>query len=528
MSEQVPAPGGGPQSRLAVVGARLLTFDEGRPRADALLVENGRFAAVGTSEEVLRRAGDASVVDLDGRAVLPGFVDGHCHFELTCITTDHWVAVHTPPHESLAAVAQRIRAAVSDRPGEGWVLCRSSFAMQDKVVEGRLFDRHELDAITSSRPLAVFASLHVASVNTLGLQLLGLWDPGSAHPFHGVVHRDGSGLPTGVVTEVFMMVPPAAASSSSAFGRSVTTHATDLFNAAGTTSVHTMPESLDQVELQRNLHQRGRLSVRQKYFLISPGVATLDEAAALAARDDAPGRFQFGGIKVFVNGCAHDGLGVPREDPKWTQPELDSFVRDADARGMQVWLHALSAEGVRMAAAAIRAAAPAGDNPRRHRIEHGGDFIDLRDLEDVRRSGALLVTTPQFLHSMTTDPTGPTAPLRSLAAAGVRLVGGTDSTGTVPSSVSILGNVQTATMRRRADGTEFHPAEAIGIRAALALFTTGSSYGSFAEDRTGRIAPGLLADFVVLSDVPGDSDAPAPGEIEVLATYLGGTRVWGR
>jgi predicted amidohydrolase YtcJ len=508
------------------VGARVLTLDGERPRAEGLLVEAGTVTAVGSTDEVLRHAGDCAVLDLAGRAVLPGFVDGHCHFELTCVTTDHWIGVHTPPHESLASVAERIRAELPRRPDGDWALCRSSFAMQDKVVEGRLFDRHELDAITTSRPLAVFASLHVASLNTLALQRLGLWEPDSPHPFHGVVHRDGAGRPTGVVTEVFMMVP--AAASSTEFARTVTDHAADLFNAAGTTSVHTMPESLGQIEIERTLHERGELSVRQIYYLISPGVATLEQAEVLARRDGRPGRFQFGGIKVFVNGCAHDGLGVAQEDPKWTQASLDDFVRYADSRGMQVWLHALSAAGVRMAAAAIRAAAPSGDNPRRHRIEHGGDFIDLADLEVVRASGALLVTTPQFLHSMTTDPTGPRAPLRSLLAAGVRLVGGTDSTGTVPSSVSIVGNVQTAVARRRSDGTQFHPDESIPVEAALALFTTGSSFGAFAETRTGRLAPGMLADFVVLSDLPGAVGSPPPGEIEVLATYVGGERVWSR
>ena len=511
--------------RVAVVNARLVAQPESVPRSTAFLAENGVITEVGSLTEVLTRAGDADVIDCAGAAVVPGFVDGHCHFEITCVTTDGWVPVHTPPYRSLSEVAEQIRASL-DRPrGDwDWLLCRSSFAMNEKVEEQRLFSREELDAICSDRPLAVFASLHVASLNTAGFHRLGLWEPDSIHPFHGVVHRDSAGVPTGVVTEIFMTVPPPV--TPEGFDHAVITHGRDMFNAAGTTTVHTMPENLHQVEQLRTLHQANVMSLRQRYYLISPGVATLDEADELARIDATSDSFRFGGIKVFVNGCAHDGLGVPLDDPKWTQESLNSFVRDADSRGFQVWLHSLNSRGVRMAAEAIYLSTPDGSNPRRHRIEHGGDFIDLDDLPAVRDSGALLVTTPQFLHSMTADPSGPRAPLRTLLAAGIRLVGGTDSTGTVPSSVSILGNVDTAVARQRRDGSTFHPQEALDVRDALALFTSGSAFGGFSEGVAGCIAPGSFADFALLTDDPLAPNAPPAGEIEVLATYVGGARVW--
>ena len=509
---------------LAVVNANVWTLDDRNPRTSAFLIEQGKITVVGSADEVLRAGPGAPLLDCGGATVLPGFVDGHCHFELTCLTTDYWINVHTPPHASLESIATAIREKLDDRPGTDWILCRSSFAMQDKVAEGRLFTRQDLDAISSDRPLAVFASLHVASLNTRALENLELWDIGSNHAFHGLVHRDEAGLPTGVVTEVFMMVP--SSGSDSEFEQAITRHARDLFNAAGTTMVNTMPESLKQVDLQRQLHLENRISIRQKYYLISPGVATLDEAEHVSQAVSIPGRFEFGGIKVFVNGCGHDGLGVAYEDLKWTQDSLDSFVIDADRRGFQVWLHSLTAHGVRMAARAILRAAPLGNNPRRHRIEHGADFIDLADLDLIRDSGALLVTTPQFLHSMTTDPTGPTAPLRSLIAAGVRIVGGTDSTGTVPSSVSILRNVDTAVRRRRSDGSAFHANESIDVFSALKLFTVGSSYGTFSEDLAGRIAVGAFGDFVLLTRDLFAEGFQGVDDVAVQSTYLGGARVW--
>lgn len=511
---------------LALVNANVRTLDVDLPRAQAVLSEAGVITAVGSSEQVARAAGDRMpVVDCRGATVLPGFVDGHCHFELTCVSMDRWINVHTPPHQSLESVERHIRDALAKDTGRGWVLCRSSFAMHEKVVEKRLFSRRELDAIESRRPLAVFASLHVASLNTAAFERLGLWEASAVHPFHGVVHRDRSGQPTGVVTEVFMMVP--SPGTDEQFVESVRTHARSLFNAAGTTTVCTMPESLQQIRLLRELHDRDGLGVRHRYYVISPGVASLDEADELRRTDSVTHEFRYGGIKVFVNGCAHDGLGLELDDPKWTQDSLDEFVHSADARGHQVWMHSLNARGVRMAARAILRVAPHGGNPRRHRIEHGADFIDLADLELVRRSGAVLVTTPQFLHSMTTDPSGPSAPLRTLQLAGVRVLGGTDSTGTVPASVSILGNVGTAVTRRRNDGSTFRPREAIDPSAALDLFSRNAAWGTFQESSIGTISPGKHADLVVLDDDPIACRPSRISGIRARATYLAGRQVWG-
>jgi predicted amidohydrolase YtcJ len=96
----------------------------------------------------------------------------------------------------------------------------------------------------------------------------------------------------------------------------------------------------------------------------------------------------------------------------------------------------------------------------------------------------------------------------------------------VPASVSILRNVETAVGRRRADGSGFHPEEAIDLYSAFSLFTTGSSYGAFSEQTTGRIRAGMHADFTVLSDDPFAPGAPRTGNIAVKATYISGSLVW--
>ncbi len=509
---------------VVIVGADVKTMDPAKPAATAVAIRDGRFLAVGDEASVLSHRGEETeVIDCGGAVITPGFVDGHCHFEMTCRSTELELSVQVPPYRSLREVAEAIRAALAADRGDGWVICRSSFGMHEKVEEGRLFLREELDALCPDRPVVVYASLHVASLNTEALKRLALWEPGTSHPDHGVIHRDDAGRPTGVVTEVFLLIPDHARPDE--LEHALRRQSRALFSAAGTTTVHTMPESVAQVDVVRELHRTGDLSVRERWYAICPAVASLQEIIALSRTEPIGDRFRFGGVKVFVNGCGHDGLGQQLEDAKWTQRELDAFVVAADQAGLQVWMHALTPHGVRMAAQAIGRVNAAGRGLR-HRIEHGADFIAMDDVELVARSGALLVTTPQFVRSMTDATASSFAPLRAIEAAGIRLVGATDSTGTVPESVSVLGNIGTAVTRLSSTGRQVGAEHALSVSSAFGLFTTGASFGAFEEHEKGMIRAGFLADLSVLSADPWRVPPEEIAAIEVTRTYLGGDVVY--
>lgn len=507
------------------VADRVITMDPALGTARAVLVKQGRIVAVGDVETLRDAAEGVPVTDYGDATIVPGLVDGHCHFEMATTVEVGWVQVHTPPYASLAEIAETIAREAKARPSDQWLLCRSSFSMHEKVEEQRLFSREELDEVCSDRPVAVFASLHVCSLNTAAMRALGLWEPTAVHPEHGLVHRDAAGTPTGVVTEAFLLIPTEMGQEE--FTRAVVDKARHRWNALGTTSVHTMPESLDQAEWEIALHRDRALSLRQRHYFISPALGDIERVAEIReiypTDDDM---IAFGGVKLFVNGCAHDGLGRSLDDPKFTQEELDETVLTAHRRGLQVWMHSLNAKGIVTAARAIVGAVREVPGPHRHRIEHGGDYIDVADLDEVKASGALLVTTPQFMYSTAADLDPNHAPWRSILDAGVGLVGGTDSTGTVRDSVSVLRNVDVAVNRRGPGGVAVGPDQAVSRQEALAMFTTWASFGSFEEGRKGRLAPGLFADLTVLDSNPLD---PAVGDIasvSVRATVLGGEVVF--
>ncbi len=155
----------------------MVTLDDDVPRGEALLLAGGRVVRVGSTADLHAHAlGDIEELDVSGASVLPGFVDGHTHFEMTSTSIDQCINAHTPPCTSLADIAGVIRREIAHAADYPWLVCRSSFGLQNKVTEGQLFTRHELDRLASDRPLVVFAGLHVAMLNTNAMEALGLFE----------------------------------------------------------------------------------------------------------------------------------------------------------------------------------------------------------------------------------------------------------------------------------------------------------------------------------------------------------------
>jgi len=509
---------------LLITNGKVITLDQARASAEALLITNGRITKLGSSYELARLADQAEILDVQGACVLPGFVDGHTHFELTSVSLDRYLNAHAPPCRSLADIAdviKRERERCADYP---WIVCRSSFGLQNKVTDGRLFTRDELDLLVSDKPLVVFAGLHVSMLNTAALVALNLLDgdppPGST------LHRDADGRPNGTVTDVFDRLP---AWPPELIASAVAAHETDVLLANGITSLSSIPFSGQEMRAVRMAQRRGDLSVRIRHYPVYPWGVSLDSFEQLGIDSDlGDDQYRFGGVKIFVDGQGSDGLDRLFDDLKYTQEQLDDAVDRADKLGLQVLMHAFTRTGIQMAAHAAAAAARKrpGHN-RRHRIEHGADYLNLEDLERIRDSGVSLVTTPHFMYSGAAEIALST-PLRSLIDAGFKPIGGTDTTGTVPESGSPLFNIGCAVTRHTRDGSRFQPEQAVTVLEGLRMFTTWAAYGGFEEDRKGALAPGYLGDAIILSADPLTTPADELQTITIDATIVGGQIVYSR
>jgi predicted amidohydrolase YtcJ len=510
-----------PSSDLAIVNARMITMDGGKPEAQAALVQGGRIALVGTTAEVKAAAGKARVFDAGGRVVVPGFVDAHAHFELTCLGASFQAACHTPPYKSLGEITKVLASKASDTPKGQWVIGRGSFGMREKVAEGTLPTRHELDAVTTDHPLILFSGLHVAMLNTRGLEELGLWD---REPPRGVrVLREASGTPSGIATEVWDLLP---AYPLAEVREAVRAHAKEIFVSKGTTSLSTIPFSSEDLRADQELQANGELPLRLRVYYHVPRVITLESLLATGLLSGAGSEmFRYGGIKIFVNGTTSDGLGHAIDDFKWTQEELSDFVSRAHQAGVQLIMHVLSRDAMLMAAASVEAAVRRHPMPHRHRLEHAGDRLEaIDDMKRLKALGIRVVATPHFARRPGTASKVPR--FRTMIREGLEPIAVTDTTGTVPEASGPLFNIACAMTLKSDGGASPSAEEAVTFEDALRMHTLWAAAGGFEDRDKGSISQGKLGDFAVLSADPRGRPGKEIFGIEVDATILGGRVVF--
>ena len=508
--------------RRAFLGGRVLTFDAADTVATGVVCERGRIVAVGDGQRLRAslRPGD-EVVELEGRVLMPGFVDAHCHLELTTVHLDTATHCFVPPHRSIEDIIDTLRKAAARTPGptDEWLIGRSDFAVQLFVDERRPITRADLDRAVTDRPVVVFSGLHFVTLNTRALELTGLLD-GAAIPRGSMLD-----LESGRATELWDWLPlptqgvDRIADAVDRLGRS-------MFQANGVTSVAEIPYSRDGIHAFQKLHRERRLPVRLDLRYHMPRICSVDDLVALGLETGMGDEWlRMGGLKVFVDGAGSDLDGHELQDIKWSQPELDEIVLRAHLARLQVMLHVQSERTLGMALHAIEAALAADPRPdHRHRVEHAGD-LPVTD-EWWRRLAAaevIPICTPHFIYSFGDFfPEANEPRLRTQRVVhGLRVPGNSDSTGSQPEAANPFHGIWCAIARRTREGTLLLPEEALDVRDALRMFTADAAFACHMDDR-GTIEPGKLADLIVLGRDPEAVPVDDLPEIPVEMTVLDG------
>lgn len=505
---------------LALVNAKILTLESAQPEAEAALIRRGRIVIVGSNEDVRARAAGARVFDAGGQVVVPGFIDAHCHMEVACVAKALQPNVHTPPLENLGQITDLLSVWAAETPAGEWIIARGSFGLASRVPEQRLLTRQDLDAVTEHHPLIVFSGRHVAMLNTSALHEVGLWEPDATPPRGAIVHRDAAGRPTGIATELYYLLP---SYSTDKVKTALRAHAREMFVEKGTTSISTVPYSSNDIRADLELQAEGELPIRIRMYYHVPQMVSLDDLLATGfVSGVGSDMFRFGGMKLFVDGAGHNGMGQSLEDFKWTQEELDDLVHRAQAAGIQVLMHVVTSGGVERAATAVERAQRAGGKPHRHRLEHGARVETVETMRRLRDLGLLLTATPSEGRATRTTPR-----YRTLLREGFDLIAITDTTGTVPGSSDPLRKIAYA-VSTAGEGGGAPAGEELTFEEALRMYTLAAARGSLEEQDKGSIATGKLGDFAVLSADPRGRPMEELFELRVDATILGGEIVYER
>ena len=525
---------------LVLVGGDLITMDPARPRATALAVRDGRIVAVGDDADVRGWiAPGTRVVELHGRAVTPGLVDGHCHLYglgTSLEIVDLRGTASAAEAAARAAEAGRGRAAGEWITGRGW---------DQNRWPGQAFPtRDVLDAAVGDRPVALRrVDGHAVWVSSAALRLAGI-DAATQDPPGGRILRDAAGAPTGVLVDNAMQlveqeipVPDRAVRERRI--RAAAAHVAAL----GLTGVHEMGIDPETAEIYRDLAAARALPVRVTAYLSADAFVELPAGQAPTILDDGDDRFSLRGVKVYADGAlgsrgaalAADYSDEPGNRGNWvTAPDdLRRTIDAAVAGGWQVAVHAIGDAAVHAVLDDYQAALAAHPGDRRLRVEHA-QVVAAGDVP--RFAGLGVLASMQPTHATSDMPwaearVGPERirgayAWRTLLDAGARLVAGSDFPVEEPSP--LLGLYAAVTRQDRAGNPPggWYPAQRMTLDEAIAAFTVAPAYAAFVEDARGRLAVGDVADATVY-------DRPlAPGrgllETRIDMTLLDGQVVYER
>jgi predicted amidohydrolase YtcJ len=524
-----------------IVYGRVWTGDSVRPWAQAVAVSGDTISAVGDSATIATTQGSNTRVMSNGRAmVVPGFMDGHAHFlrggfQLTSVDLRD---AATP-----AEFITRIKAfAAKSKPGE-WIL--GGTWDHENWPGTPLPDRSWIDSVTPNNPVFVDRlDGHMALANSLALEKAGVTRSTPEIPGGTIVRRPNR-EPTGVLKDeaqnpVFAIIPtPSERQSDAALIRAM-----EWAASKGVTAVADVDVPWYEVAALRRAHSAGKLTTRVSVYVpLRYWRAMADTVRAHGAGDD---RLRVAGVKGYVDGSLGSTTALfyqPYSDAPGTSglfvtPEdsLRAWIGAADSAGLHVAVHAIGERANGVLLDIFDSVGKAhGPRDRRFRVEHA-QHLRRRDIARLASSG--VVASMQPYHAIDDgrwaqkrigpDRIKTTYAFRSLLDSGAKLAFGSDWT--VAPLDPILG-IYAAVTRRTLDDKNpegWVPQEKITVEEALRAYTATNAYGVFAESRRGRLAPGYLADLVLLDR---NLISIAPGTInqaQVRATVIGGKVVFSR
>jgi predicted amidohydrolase YtcJ len=510
-------------------------------RAQAMAVANGRIVAVGSNEEIRKlKQGRTQVVDLGGHFVMPGFNDAHLHLAAGGLMH---LEVDLVGAKSLAEMQQRIAEhAKSTHPGD-WIIGRG---WDHTVWAGEaLPTRQDIDAVTGDHPaILVRVDGHIGVANTAALKAAGILSS-APNPLGGKIDCDPGGMATGILRETAKDAMLAKVPRPSLAQRR---HGIELALAeaarAGITSMQDNSEWEDFL-VYEELEKQGKLTARiSEWLMFNQPLALLQEHRAHHPASDP--MLHTAMLKGFMDGSLGSrtaALMAPYSDdpgnsglPQYDQATLNRMAVERSAAGFQLGFHAIGDRAAQMALDAFAEAERDGQQNHRERdyrfrIEHD-QIIDAGQIEQYRKLGVIASVQPNHLltdMNWAVERIGPeraktSYPWKDFLDRGVRIAFGTDYP---VEPIAPFRGVYSAVTRKNEAGTkEYFPEQKLTVEQALAAYTTGSAYAQFAENEKGTLAPGMLADFVVLDRDLTKVPAPEILKTQVLRTVVGGKTVY--
>ncbi len=519
----------------------LHTFDSNHPLATALAIDHGIVIALGSDDEILSSFSTPNIVNAGGRTVIPGLTDAHIHLEEYALSLQKIDCETSTRQECLQRIAKRAQIT----PAGEWILGHGW--NQNNWVEG-YGTAALLDRTAPDNPVYLtHKSLHCGWANSSAIHMAGITHD-DADPQDGRIGRLSNGDPDGVLFEAAMGLIEAVIPAPNV---EQVVHALQLSIPVlwqiGLTGAHDFDHRQCFSALQV-LHQQQALKFRvQKSIHLEDLPHAVEIGLHSGFGDDL---LRIGSVKMFADGALGPhtaAMHQPYTDEPLNQGMLMMDTETILEHGKLAVLNGLSlavhAIGDRANRAVLDAYAKVRDFERsiptlsknyfRHRIEH----VQVIHPDDIHRFSELnIIASMQPIHATSDmlmsdrcwgDRSAYAYAWRSQLAHHTCLVFGSDAPVESPNP---FWGIHAAVTRRRADGTPsisgWYPEQCLRVEEALQAYITGPAYAAGMEDRLGKLAPGYLADLLVLNADPFSCAPEALLDVHPVATMVGGEWVY--
>lgn len=531
-------------------GGKILTMEGNAPvYAEALLVRDGKILFVGTLAEAEKQGKAAVRVDLGGKTLMPGFIDGHAHvqqFGAQAVGAN----LLAPPDgevETIDDVVAKLKT-FSEGPDvakTGWIF---GVGFDDALL-GRFPTREDLDKVSTTVPvMATHISGHFASVNTLGLKMIG-YDANTPNPEGGVIRREADGkTPNGVLEELAAMphmvkaLAPASPQDKDDFLK----RGLQLAKSYGfTTANEGRMFSAGQSNDLATAGERGLLDIDVTGWMDYSARSALDAAFS----KDYKNHYRLAGLKITLDGSPQ-GRTAWRTVPYLLPPDgqkqgyagypaipdtkqVEAYLDEAYTKGWPVKVHANGDAAIDQLFEALRpVVAKHGVKPGQTILIHG-QYIRPDQVPMLKELGIFPSMFPMhtfywgdwYTQIVGADKGAQISPMRSILNTGLHATSHTDA----PVALPNLMQVAWATVNRVSrSGKVIGENERVSAYEAMKMITLWGAEQFGEADSKGSLAPGKRADMVILSENPVGIDPMKINSIVVLETIKDGRSVYKR
>ncbi len=511
------------EADLVVVNANVITMDPEKPNASALAVKSFKLIAVGENDDVMDLLPTAKrVMDLGGKTVIPGFVDGHTHLTSTGIRSKHADLTKAKSPEDAISI---LKKHVASNPPSDWII---GWGFDESNWEKkRYLNSTDLDNVSTEYPIAAIRiDGHLISVNTLGLEKI------DVDLNHEGVERDKKGNPTGVLKDIDEMYDKLQGSKDE-IQKGVVAGTKIAASHGITTAIDNIAENylreIREIEHRDEMYSRivVNIPLGQMNHLLKLGITT-GMGTPLT---------RIGGVKIFTDGSIGAGTAAVFKPYNGQKDNLGmlliekrkmlSIIKKAIAGRLQTVTHAIGDRAIEMVISAFEDLTDEEKElakDQRHRIEHA-EMISEDLIRRAAALGLILSMQPNFVGNwqlegglydqrFDNERVDQMNAFRIALDNGARLCFGSDGMPLGP-----LYGIYSAT-------THPNPNVRISVEEALRCYTVESAYASFLERTVGSLKVGNRADFVVLSNDIFSIPPQRINEIEIEMTMMGGEVVY--